>query len=95
MCNGVDDYCSYAPATDNFERIGTTSKGTATFDSATDIITLTGHGLNDGDSIKFSGGTLPAELDRRYFYVRESDTNTFKISYFPTGTTIDFTDNGS
>lgn len=95
MCNGVDNYCKYDPKTATFTRIGDTSVWVCTFDNSTDKITLTAHGLVDGDSVRFNSGTLPTELDRRCYYVVNKTTNDFQVSYTPNGEAIDFTDNGS
>jgi hypothetical protein len=59
--------------------------------------TLNGHGLSDGDQVRFStDGTLPAGLESSFFYyVVSSTTNTFKVSETLGGPAIVITDAGS
>lgn len=67
--------------------------GTVTFDTGTDVVTWTGHPLNDGDSVYFTTtGVLPTGLtaNTRYF-VRDKTTNTFKVAATAGGAAIDLT----
>lgn len=72
------------------------SLGTATFANATDIITVTGHGLVDGDLVYFTGGTMPTGLTASVaYYVRDSTANTFKVATTLGGAAVNFTTDGS
>lgn len=67
--------------------------GTVTFDTGTDVVTWTGHPLNDGDSVYFTTtGALPTGLtaNTRYF-VRDKTTDTFKVAATAGGAAIDLT----
>lgn len=67
--------------------------------TSTDVITLTLHGLVNGDTVRFStssGGTLPAPLvTNRNYFIRDADANTFKVSDEVNGSAVDLTDTGS
>lgn len=66
-------------------------------DDATDLITLAGHGLVDGDLIGFAAGagTLPAPLvEGAAYYVRDATTDTFALATSPGGAALDLTDVG-
>jgi len=70
----------------------------ATFTAATsDIITSNNHGLSNGDIITFTTTTtLPAGLSLlTNYYVRDKDTNTFKVSLTSGGAAVDITDTGT
>lgn len=69
-----------------------------TVDSATDIITCTGHPYADGDAIKmYSTTTLPAGLTSgQTYYVRDVVAATsFKVAAAPAGAAVDITDTGT
>jgi len=73
-----------------------------TVDTATDIVTATGHGLEEGEPIRFEldGGSFPntdwGGLNaNNYYYARDVTTNTFKVAWSPTGTPHDFTSTGT
>ncbi|MGK7926889.1 MAG: hypothetical protein AB4290_16880 [Spirulina sp.] len=66
--------------------------------AATDTLTLTAHGLTDGDEVIIrpeAGATLPTGLTEDIFYVVNSTANNFQLSATHGGLAIDFTDNGS
>ncbi len=79
--------------------LGKFGYGTAvTFTAATsDIITASSHGLSDGNIIFVTTtGTLPAGLSvNTPYYVRDSTTNTFKVSTSAGGSAVDITSTGS
>jgi len=85
MANGVDAYASYDPATDTYTERTTSSEGTATFTNATNLVNITGHGVLEGESVKFTtSGTLPAELTvGRYYYAININTNDFQLALTP------------
>ncbi len=72
--------------------------GAIVFTAAIDnIITSNGHGLNDGDKVRFfTTDTLPAGLDpNTTYFVINSTTNTFKVSLTSGGSEITITDIGT
>lgn len=72
-----------------------TSKA-VTFNGTTDVCTSNSHGLENGWKIIFTGGTLPTGLTAgTVYYVRDKDSNTFKVASSSGGSAIDFTGNGS
>jgi hypothetical protein len=76
----------------------TPATNTQTFTAATtDIITATAHGLIDGTRITVSSSTtLPGGLaSSTNYYLRDTTTNTFKVSTTPGGTAVDITDTGT
>ena len=97
MCNWVDCYAEYDPATDTYTELWVSSVWACTFTNATDLVNLATHWLSDWNSVKFtSSWTLPAEITSgRYYYVVNANTNDFQISLTPNGTPIDFTDDGT
>jgi hypothetical protein len=68
-----------------------------TFNASTDKVSLTAHGLQDGEPIVFAtSNTLPAELTvGTVYYVRDVETNAFKVSLTAGGTAINLTDTGT
>lgn len=71
--------------------------GTCTADAGTDKISLTAHGLSNGDQVWFSStGTLPAPLKAsiRYFVVNKG-TNDFQVALTSGGSAINLTSTGS
>jgi len=68
-----------------------------TFDSDTDTITSTSHGLADGDRIEFKEGTAIATgITNKYtYYIINKTDNTYQISATSGGSAIDFTTNGT
>lgn len=79
--------------------------GSASFTFATsdvntgdDTITEATHGLPDGTPVHFlsSDQDLPAGITAlKTYFVRDTDTNTFKIAETPGGTAVNITDQGS
>lgn len=71
--------------------------GTATVDAGTDVFTSTAHGLNDDEAIVWTTtDTLPAGLSANTpYFVRDSTTNTFKVSATKGGSAVDITDTGT
>ena len=75
------------------------SVGNFTANSATDVLTLTAHGLTN-DTVVFvtnSGGALPSGLfNDGYYYIANVTANTFQLSTLPSGAGIvNFTTNGT
>lgn len=73
---------------------------TVTFNSTTDRVTWTSHGLSVGQAITFklaSGATMPTGLSSPTVYYVQSvvDANTFTVSATNGGAAINFTSNGS
>lgn len=70
-----------------------------TADASTDVITSSSHGLSDGNQIALAtgpGGTLPAGLNgTTTYFVRDSTTNTFKVSLTNGGAAVNITSAGS
>lgn len=69
-----------------------------TTDFSTDTITSNSHGLSDGDAIYVisSGFDLPVPLvANKIYFVRDSMTNTFKLTWAPGQTAINLTDDGT
>lgn len=63
-----------------------------TGDAATDVLTSTAHGFADDDPIEFVGLTGGAPLvEATTYYVRDSTTDTFKVTATVGGTAIDLT----
>jgi hypothetical protein len=66
-----------------------------TLDGTGNTVTLTAHGLFNGDRFKL-GGTLPAELAlNTWYYVKARTANTLQIAATLNGAAIDFTGAGS
>jgi hypothetical protein len=90
--------CEFATA-NPLIHLGAGTPVACTFDftagAAEDIVLKDAHGLSNGDTIYFSSGTLPAELDgvTKYFVVGKSD-NYFQVSLTSGGTAVEFTDDG-
>lgn len=73
---------------------GTTQTGTAA--ASTDLITLTSHGLVNGDTVTFSnvGAATPLLTGQAYFVVNSS-ANTFSVATSKGGTAVDITADGT
>ncbi|MEU0081372.1 DUF5309 family protein [Micromonospora tulbaghiae] len=73
---------------------GATATGTAA--ASTDLITLTAHGLANGDSIRFTsvGAATPLTTTDVY-YVVASSANTFSVSLTKGGTAVNITVDGT
>ncbi|SBT64227.1 hypothetical protein GA0070622_1197 [Micromonospora sediminicola] len=73
---------------------GVTATGTAA--ASTDLITLTAHGLANGDSIRFTsvGAATPLTTTDVY-YVVASSANTFSVSLTKGGTAVNITVDGT
>lgn len=80
------------------ERIDVGTNGGTVFTAATsDTITSAGHGLSDGDVLLLTtSNTLPAGLSTGTpYFVRDSATDTFKVSLTSGGAAVDITDTGT
>jgi hypothetical protein len=69
-----------------------------TFTNGTDKVNLAAHTFSEGDIVEFSnsGGALPAEISAdTTYYVRNPGAGDFEISIAPTGSILDFTDDGT
>jgi len=69
-----------------------------TFDNTTNIVIKTNHGFVDTDIISFynTSGTVPSELDdKTIYYIINSTTNNFQLSYTIAGSIITFIDDGT
>jgi hypothetical protein len=73
---------------------GTTQTGTAA--AATDLITLTAHGLTNGDTIRFTsvGAATPLTTTDVY-YVVSASANTFSVALTKGGTAVNITVDGT
>lgn len=69
---------------------------TGTAAASTDLITLSAHGLSNGDTIHFSslGASVGLSLVPAYFVVNSS-TNTFSVAATKGGTAVDITTDGT
>jgi hypothetical protein len=68
------------------------AKSGITGDQATDVITSTGHGYEDGQIVFFPSLTGGSGLTANtWYYVRDTATDTFKVSAVPGGAAVDFT----
>jgi hypothetical protein len=64
--------------------------------AGTDTITAAGHGLQNGETVRFKGADLPAPLTQStVYFVRDRSTDTFRVATTSNGSAIDFTDAGS
>jgi len=81
--------------TSNAVSVGVASQ-TGTAAASTDLITLTAHGLTDGDTVRFSnvGAATPLSTATVY-YVVSSSANTFKVATTKGGTAVDITADGT
>lgn len=60
--------------------------------ASTDTFTKTSHGLSDGDLVVLRSLTGGTGLVQEYpYFVRDSATDTFKLTTIPAGTAVDFT----
>lgn len=67
-----------------------------TADSTTDKITLTSHGLNNGERVRFAASVMPGGLTAAvWYYVVNTATNDFKVAATEGGSAIDITSNGT
>jgi hypothetical protein len=75
---------------------GSKSAVSVTADSTTDKITLSTHGLTNGQGVTFGGTTVPGGLTAgTLYFVRDTATNDFKVAASPGATAIDLTTNGT
>jgi hypothetical protein len=66
-----------------------------TFDSVTNIVTATAHGLVNDRRVKFTGGVLPEALSTLVtYYVINSTTNTFQVAISKQGPVLPLLTNG-
>ncbi|MFE7869755.1 DUF5309 family protein [Micromonospora humida] len=84
-----------AAITSNVVSVGAAAQ-TGTAAASTDLITLTAHGLTDGDTVRFSsvGAATPLSTATVY-YVVSSSANTFKVATTKGGTPVDITVDGT
>jgi len=67
-----------------------------TADSTTDKITLSAHGLNNGDRVYFGGTAVPGGLTAAtWYYVVNKGTNDFQLATTAGGSAINLTSNGT
>lgn len=67
-----------------------------TADASTDKLTLTSHGLADGDRVKFGGTAVPGGLTAGlWYYVVSAATNDFKVASTAGGSALNLTSNGT
>lgn len=67
-----------------------------TADSTTEKISLTAHGLGNGDRVKFAGTAVPGGLSAGiWYYVVSTAANDFKVALTEGGAAIDITSNGT
>ncbi len=67
-----------------------------TADASTDKVSLTSHGLANGDRVKFGGTAVPGGLTAGlWYYVVSSATNDFKVAATSGGSAINLTSNGT
>ena len=60
--------------------------------AGTDTVYAAGHGYTDTDTIVFYNGTPPSPLvEGTVYYVRDADSDTFKVAATSGGTAIDLT----
>jgi hypothetical protein len=102
---GIVKTYSYDSTTSLWTQLGSTLTGQAatiraiTFTdtlSNPDTITLSSHGLNNGDEVSFTDivGTSGLDVERVYYVVNKT-TDTFKISHTPGATPTTFTGSGT
>lgn len=73
------------------------SVGTATIDASTDLFTITGHDLVNGDRVVVSnltGGAVGVLAENGIYWVRDVATDVFAVSLTKSGLAIDFSSNG-
>lgn len=78
--------------------LGVVAKAAITFTAATDdVCTSAGHGYTDGMRVRLTTtGTLPGGLSAgTTYYIRDDETDTFKLSTSYLGTAVDITSTGS
>lgn len=74
-----------------------TSIGTATIAAATDLFTITAHGLSDSDTITvdtLTGGAVGVLVENAVYFVRDATADTFAVSLTPGGPVVDFSADG-
>jgi len=81
-------------------KVPTGNDGEFTVNTTTNVFTSAGHGLDDGEMIRFeTAGTLPEPLEDistgAIYYIISATTDTFKVSLTSGGTEIDITTSGS
>ena len=74
-----------------------TAVGTFTVDTATDVVTLASHGLNDGQIVHVaSTTTLPTGLSANtIYYIRDGTSSTFRLALTAGGGAVDISSTGS
>jgi hypothetical protein len=83
---------SYTDTFSDADLINPERPASATGASATDVVTATSHGMQDGDSFKFLSLTGGAGLTAQTtYYVRDATANTFKVAASAGGVAINFT----
>lgn len=72
------------------------SSNAFTVNAGTDVFTKTGHGLANGETVRFLGADLPEPLEQStIYYIRDVTTDTFKIEASSGSGAIDILDVGS
>lgn len=83
LTSGTCHACAPAGGFDPFEFV---------CDLTTNVITAFGHGLSDGQTVVFHGGTPPAPLvEGTIYFVRDATTNTLAVAATSGGAAIDLT----
>lgn len=98
LCDGAaynnDDYTALVAVLLGYYGYGTGADFTA--DNATDYLTDTDHGLENGDIVLLEGDDLPNGLtENTVYYVINKTTNTFQLSTSSGGAAVDFSDDGT
>lgn len=76
--------------------IGFESKSVGSINTSTDVITISSHGWDDLDVVRVEATTMPGGLsEEKWYYLRDTDTNTFSLSETPNGAKVDITSSGT
>lgn len=74
-----------------------TSVGTATIAASTDLLTITAHGLNNGDTVTvdtLTGGAVGVLVADAVYFVRDATTDDFALAVTPYGEPVAFASDG-
>lgn len=75
---------------------GSKTAAAVTVDNTTETITLSTHGLSNGQAIVFGGTALPGGITAsKLYFLRDKDTNTFKVAASPGGAVVAISSNGT
>jgi hypothetical protein len=93
---GTRSYNNYLPDSGD-DATCPTAFPSLTASASTDVITSSGHGLNNGDQVVFqSTNSLPGGLSSSTtYYVRDRTTNTYKVATSSSGSAVNITSGGS